>query len=256
MSTLRTNEELVAEIQKENNTEENKVQLYRQNKGLILKFAKMYMRDEGELEDYLSEGYFAVEKACNYYDPEKGTSFSTILGYCIRYYFAEYTRKGQLVGIPREVRENGIKYGKVRGGLLMEKGEADDVEIMDRLGLTKNSIKAIKASYMFSVINSLDEPILNQDGSITNISEFVADGYNLEESAEEKQINEILWECVGGILTEKRLEVLKMHFQNDMSVSQIAKEKGLSRQAVSNMLILSMEKLRKSKKLKKLYESL
>lgn len=43
MSTSRTNEELVAEIQKGINTEENKVQLYRQNKGLILKFARMYM---------------------------------------------------------------------------------------------------------------------------------------------------------------------------------------------------------------------
>lgn len=42
MSTKKTNEELVAEIQKGINTEENKVQLYRQNKRLILKFAKKY----------------------------------------------------------------------------------------------------------------------------------------------------------------------------------------------------------------------
>lgn len=127
---------------------------------------------------------------------------------------------------------------------------------MDRSGLTENSIKAIKASYAFSVINSLDEPILQPDGSTTNLSEIVADDYNLEKSITEKQIEEVLWECVSGMLTEKRLEVLKMHFRDELSISQIAKEKGLSRQAVSSMLILSMAKLKKSSKLKKLYESL
>lgn len=256
MSTNKTNEELVAEIQKGINTEENKVQLYRQNKGLILKFAKMYMMDDGELDDYLSEGYFAVEKACNYYEYGKGASFSTILGYYIRYCFSEYTRNGRLVGIPRGVRENGIKYSKARTGLLMEKGGAADAEIMDRSELTENRIKTVKASYTFSVINSLDEPILQPDGSTTNLAEVVADGYDLEKDVTEKQIDEILWECVGEILTKKRLEVLKMHFQDELSVSQIAKVKRISKQAVSNMLILSMEKLKKSGRLKKLYESL
>lgn len=63
MSTKKTNEELVAEIQKGINTEENKVQLYRQNKRLILKFAKKYMMNNDELEDFISEGYFAIVKS-------------------------------------------------------------------------------------------------------------------------------------------------------------------------------------------------
>lgn len=102
----------------------------------------------------------------------------------------------------------------------------------------------------------MDEPILQPDGGTTNLAEVVADSYDLEKDVTEKQIDEILWECVGGMQTKKRLEVLKMHFQDELSISQIAKVKGISKQAVSNMLILFMEKLKKSGRLKKLYESL
>ncbi len=263
MSTLKTNEELVAEIQSGINMEENKVQLFRQNKGLIVKYAQNYMNDrtdEEELQDYVSEGYFAVEKACTYYEPKKGASFSTILGYCMQYYFAKYTRNGRLVGIPRGVRENGIKYSKTRAGLLMEKGEAVDAEIMERLGLTESNIETVRTAYTLSVISSLDEPILQSDGSTTNLAEIVADDFDLEKTSvqeiTDEQISKILWECINETLTEKRIEVLKMHFRDGLGISQIAKVKGLSRQAVSSMLISSMKKLKKSNELKKLYDSL
>lgn len=103
MST-KTNEELVAEIQKGINTEENKVQLYRQNRKLIIMVAKKYLADEGELEDYISEGYFAVDKACVFYVPERGASFSTILYSCLQNCYRDYLHSGRLVRIPRYVR--------------------------------------------------------------------------------------------------------------------------------------------------------
>lgn len=263
MSTLRTNEELVAEIQKWNNTEENKVQLYRQNRGLIVKYAKNYMNDrtdEDELQDYLSEGYFAVERACNYYDPEKGAPFATILGYYLQVCFSRYTRESLLVGIPANLRTTYVRYGRVQTTLLTEKGEAAETEIAEKCNLTKKKAETVMAAKMFSVIKSLDEPILQPDGGEGSLAEIIADNFDLEKTSVQKvtdeQIRETMWECVGEMLTEKQMEVLKMHFQDELGVSQIAKARGLSRQAVSRMLISSMKKLKKSKELKKLYESL
>lgn len=256
MSTSRTNEELVEEIQKGINTEENKVQLYRQNKGLILLYAKKYMRNEDELEDYLSEGYFAVEKACHYYEPERGAVFSSILCYYLHDCFSKYTREGRLVGIPRKVRANGVKYSNARSALLMEKGEVNNAEIMKKCELTENNIEYVMSAGAFSVIDSLDEPVLQQDGSTANLAEIVAADYDLEKSVTEKKSNEILWECVSGELTKKRAEIIKMYYQDGLNLSQIAKVKGITRQATSDSLKRSMVKLRESEKLKKLYECL
>lgn len=256
MSTKKTNEELVAEIQKGINTEENKVQLYKQNRKLIIKVAKKYFADEGELEDYISEGYFAIDKACDFYDLGRGASFSTVLYSCLQNCYRDYLHSGCLVRIPRYVRGNSSRYNKVKSALITERGEADDDEIMEKSGLKKCDIEAIKASRTFSTINSLDEPVLQPDGGTTNLAEVVADDYDLEKDVTEKQAGIVLWECVGETLKENRVELLKMHYKDDLSVSQIAKIKGVSRQAISSMIISSMERLRKSRRIKNLHESL
>ena len=45
-----------------------------------------------------------------------------------------------------------------------------------------------------------------------------------------------LWDVYGGLLTEVQREITDMYFNLDLTVSEIAKEKGISRQAVSDCL--------------------
>ena len=45
-----------------------------------------------------------------------------------------------------------------------------------------------------------------------------------------------LWDVYGGLLTEVQQEITDMYFNLDLTVSEIAKEKGISRQAVSDCL--------------------
>jgi len=45
-----------------------------------------------------------------------------------------------------------------------------------------------------------------------------------------------LWDVYGGLLTDVRKEITDMYFNLDLTVSEIAKEKGISRQAVSDCL--------------------
>ncbi|MBQ8160473.1 MAG: helix-turn-helix domain-containing protein [Clostridia bacterium] len=46
-----------------------------------------------------------------------------------------------------------------------------------------------------------------------------------------------------GVLTEKQREALSMHCEEDMSLSEIAEETGVSRQSVHNMLQHAADKL-------------
>lgn len=45
-----------------------------------------------------------------------------------------------------------------------------------------------------------------------------------------------LWDVYSGLLTETQQEVTNLYFNLDLTVSEIAKEKGVSRQAVSECL--------------------
>lgn len=52
-----------------------------------------------------------------------------------------------------------------------------------------------------------------------------------------------LWDCYGALLTENQREICKMYYMLDLSLSEIAEEKGVSRQNVSEVLKKSRELL-------------
>lgn len=52
-----------------------------------------------------------------------------------------------------------------------------------------------------------------------------------------------LWDLYGGLLTENQREMCKMYFELDLTVSEIAEQKGISRQGVSECLSLCKKQL-------------
>ena len=72
----------------------------------------------------------------------------------------------------------------------------------------------------------------------------------------------ILWQIYGKLLTEKQLEILTDYYNNDLSLSEIAENNHITRQAVSDIIkkgenklfdleekLLIMEKMMKQEKL-------
>ena len=47
-----------------------------------------------------------------------------------------------------------------------------------------------------------------------------------------------LWDLYGGLLTENQREITGLYFNLDLTVSEIAEQKGISRQGVSECLNL------------------
>ncbi|MGN0817786.1 MAG: sigma factor-like helix-turn-helix DNA-binding protein, partial [Candidatus Coproplasma sp.] len=45
-----------------------------------------------------------------------------------------------------------------------------------------------------------------------------------------------LWDLYGGLLTDTQQEITSMYFNLDLTVSEIAEQKGISRQAISECL--------------------
>jgi len=49
----------------------------------------------------------------------------------------------------------------------------------------------------------------------------------------------------GGLLTQKQLDALRFHYEEDLSLGEIADELGVSRQNVHELITRSVQKLRK-----------
>lgn len=54
----------------------------------------------------------------------------------------------------------------------------------------------------------------------------------------------LLYDFYGELLTEKQKQVYEMHYQNDLSLSEIAEELSISRQAVRDQLVRTEKILR------------
>lgn len=54
----------------------------------------------------------------------------------------------------------------------------------------------------------------------------------------------LLYDFYGELLTEKQKQVYEMHYQNDLSLSEIAEELSISRQAVRDQLLRTEKILR------------
>ncbi len=264
MSTLKTKEELVAEIQKGIDVEENKVQLFTQSRGILVFFAKMYMRDvmdEDELQDYIYEGYFAIEKSCMQYDPAKG-SFMSFLRYNLHECFKNYNRYGRLIGIPINIANDSRKYYRAKEQLEENGIPSNDKEIMKAANLKKWVVDCIKEAHTATKISSLDSPLDDphySDGNAEKtLKDTISDGYNLEESIISPKVDEDMpevWEETRNIIGERNTEIMLLLFRDGVNVTQAAEIVGLSHPRVSRIKKASLEKLRNSKLLKRLYDA-
>lgn len=48
-----------------------------------------------------------------------------------------------------------------------------------------------------------------------------------------------LWDCYGGLLTDNQREICELYYMCDLSLSEIAEQKGVSKQSVSDTLAKS-----------------
>ena len=104
-----TNEQLALRIKVGEDVADNMLQLYQQNMGIIKDYARKY-RSMAEEEDLQQEAYFAICKAVDSYDPDKGVSFLSWAVYWIRQQLLRYCQNNGTVRIPVHASERVRKY--------------------------------------------------------------------------------------------------------------------------------------------------
>ena len=252
-----TNEQLVIRIKAGEDVAGNMEQLYSQVRRFIHTVAWKY-RDSGELEDLEQEGYLALYPAIDGYDPAQGVRFLTYAEYHIRQRMRRYLQmNGSCLRLPVHCLDKVQKYKRFCSSFQQEYGrEPSGREAAAFMGLTREQVEDIRENACMARLGSLDSPVKGIDGGEdTTIGDMVASAEDMEgdvvERMQQEQLKAELWDCVDS-LPGQQPAVIRMRFQENMTMEAIGQEYGTSGEAVRQMQPKALRELRKPRYAKRL----
>lgn len=255
-----TNEQLVIRIQNGEETAENMLQLYEQNKGFIHKMA-MKFSQYAEIEDLEQEGFIGLSEAVSHYNSEQDALFMTYATFWIKQVMMRYIETcGSVVRIPNHARQLIIKYRKIYGEYRKWYGrEPSDREMRAFLHVRQEKLEDIKKSIRMDDIQSLSKPVGGENEEIV-LEEIVASNEDLEEDVCKRLDYEImqkaLWEVVDD-LPEQQASVIRMRYQEQMTLKETGQQLGVSTERARTIEANAFRKLRlphKSKEYRDYFE--
>ena len=250
-----TNEQIVSEIRNGFSTTNNMQLLYESNLPLIKKFIKPYTAYECEA-DLLQESYFGLLEAVKRYETDRNVQFMTFAQYWIKQSVQRYLEKcGSTVRIPSNTRVKMSRLRKATSQLRQEQGrEPTAAEIADHVGASVEEVQEIQ-SYMQGVA-SLDTPLVD-DNSLT-LADTLQTDFSLENDTADKIYAEHskneLWGIVEHYTAARENEIIKEIFLYGKTMSQVAREQGVSIERIRQTKEKGLRRLRMGKARRELLE--
>ncbi len=211
-----TNEQLVLRIRAGENVAENMLALWQQCRVIIVELARKYSA-VAEQEDLEQEAYFAISKAVDSYDHEKGASFLTWARFWIRQQMVRYIQNHGTVRLPVHSGERIQKYRELQSAFLMHIGRLPNSrEYCYYLGCSEEVLQGIQKAEQMRKIGSLDIPLPGiEDGGIS-VGDAVADQKDqyadVLDNMERQQLKAILWPMVDA-LPGSEPEIIRKRYQ-------------------------------------------
>ena len=203
--------------------------------------ARRYKRG-AELEDLYQVAAFALVKAVDRFDPDRGIAFSsfavpTIAGELKRY----FRDLGWVVRVPRDVQELKLRLDRMVETLTGELGRAPTPgELADRTGASVEDVIEALGAASAHYPDSLDRPV-GEDGedSIGLLLGDAEPGYDHVENVE-------LIDGLLGTLPEREREILRLRFEDELTQAEIGRRLGISQMHVSRLIRQSIAKLQRA----------
>jgi|GEM_PF-6067541 len=227
---------------------ENAEQAYKENKGLIIKEAKRFMRNGIEFEDLMQTAYLAVNNAFDSFDETRGISFGTFLTTCVKRSFVRETISFSGMRMPEHMRYRVRVYCAVKEKLKRRlPSEPTEAELAEKIGCSVKKLRKTAAiSSCFSI--SLDEIMKNEGSREFNSLKYYDGGYD---AAEYDVFKQKFWEDIEEIISDERLyRILRLRFTEEKMLKEIGEMMGIKVEAVQSKLNSAIRRLRKSEIMK------
>lgn len=240
-----SNETLVERIRDGSSVSENMQALYENNLPLIRKFIRPYTAYECE-SDLLQEAYFGLWEAVQRYETDRDIRLMTFAQYYILLAVRKYIEKcGSTVRIPSNTRAKFTQLRKSIQKLEQEQGrEPTANEIAVLMGVSLEEVQEIQA--LMKGVSSLDSPI-SDDNSLT-LSDTLQSDFSLENDMIDKIYAEHseneLWGIVERYTDKRENQIIREYFINEKTMSQIARESGVSLDRIRQIKEKGLRRLR------------
>jgi RNA polymerase sigma-B factor len=195
--------------------------------------ARRFHRNGGPLEDLFQVASFALVKAVDGFDPERGLAFSS---YAIPTMTGELKRYARDTGwgmrVPRGLQERVLDVDRTVAGLTGRLGRSPTpAEVADATGLTSEQVLEALEAASNHVVESLDTPLGLEGDSITRIDTLGAPDRRFELVDDTLSVAPAV-----GALPERERKILSLRFGDELPQSEIASRLGISQMHVSRLL--------------------
>ncbi|GAB3789615.1 RNA polymerase sigma factor FliA [Dyella agri] len=181
-----------------------------------------------DVGDLIQAGMIGLLEAARHFAHDKGASFETFAGIRIRGAMLDELRKADWT--PRSVHRKTREVAETIRQIEAETGaEADDAEVMRRLGISAEEYHQVLADAACSRLLSLTA---SDDGEETGVLE-VADENSLapDEGIEHDGMREALVEAITA-LPEREQLVMSLYYEQELNLKEIGAVLGVSESRV------------------------
>ena len=229
------NETLVKRIQQGDNVNDNMMQLYNQNIGLLYRSLKHYNGYDNiiDKDDLMQEAYIYLYEAVSRYKADKGVRFTTYLTNSIKWNIGRDMRNKRVVKLPEKLNYDISKYmGFLEEYTKEHDKQPTDKEVIEKLGISESRLKTVKNAVNMVSMASIDKSI-SED---TTIAEMLKDGKDdiqeIEDSIDKDILKTELWKIIESVLTQEELKLLKLRFIDGLTLQKCSEQIGVSKQRV------------------------
>lgn len=247
-----TNEQLVIRIKAGIDTAENMLTLYNQVKAFIHTIAWKH-RSYEDVEDLEQEGYLALYDAIDGYDPEAGCKFLTYAEYWIKQRIVRYIeRNSSCLRLSFHSQALLRQYKRFYDSFMKEHGrEPSEAETADFMVLSIDQVRDIHRNAFIANLGSLDAPVKGYEEEGFSLGDSVPSGEDMEgdslDRLQHEQLKAVLSDCVDSLPGRQR-EVICKQYRDNMTMAEIGREYGVSREAIRQDQAKALRELRKPKR--------
>ena len=191
-----------------------------------------------DFEDMVQQAYFGFRAAVYTFDPVKYIKFTTYAWNRIKWELCRYyEQNGLAVRIPAYMKKRLRDGAKMKMQLEMETGHLVSHKVaLQTLGLSPAAIVGTLETISKLETLSLDSFIAGDTDGATYLDMLASDEDVADDVVEQewvKELRKLLFSALQDISEEAR-EIIIRHYFHGISFSQMAKERGLTGQAIWN----------------------